>query len=198
MVSVIIREAAMAGKTKVQRFNDLVDKIRKKLKAIEEAYPDSVVLERYRGRYRKLSEKVPYRPRAVDKALKEIKEVAESDELSLDGFRRSRALGIQSLNDAGLDYINDKNFDSFIRFLNDAQARGLGALYSSAQIIEAIYQAKKQGLTKGQINENIRRWSEKAVKHDKEGKVIEVVNPPELKVTKVRVLHPDRRRKRKK
>lgn len=187
----------MAGKTKVQRFNMLVDMLRRKLKAIEERYPDSVILERYRGRYRKLSEKVPYRPRTVDKALKEIKSVVESDELSLDGYKRSRALGIQSLNDAGLDYINDRNFDNFIRFLNDAQARGLASLYSSAQIIDAIKEAKDKGLTKGQINENIRRWAEQ-VKKDSEGKIIETINPPKLKVTKVRVLHPDRRKRRRK
>lgn len=184
----------MAGKTKVQRFNAKVDLLRKRLKSIEAIDPDSVVLERYRGMYRKLSEKVKYNARMVDKALKRISDLLAGDELTMDGYARSKAQGIKTLNDAGLDYINEKNFNSFMRFLNDAQARGLGSIYSSDQIIELIQQAKKQGLTKGQINENIRRWADQVVRHDKEGKIIEVVNPPELKVTKVRVLHPDRRK----
>ena len=193
-----IREAAMAGKTKVQQYNDMVDELRQRLKDIEAVYPDSLALEMYRGRYRKLSYNVPYRPRTLDKGLKELRNLLDSDKVSLEGEKRSRALGIQSFNDAGYDYINDSNFDNFIRFLNDAQARGLGALYSSAQIIEAIKDAKDKKLTKAQIKENIRRWAKKYVKRDRDGKIIEVENPPDLQVTKVRVLHPDRRRRKRK
>ena len=190
-------EKKYATKSKIQKYNSLVNKLRSRLNAIEQSDPDSIVLERYRGLHRKLSEGTKYLSRTVDKVLKSITNLLESDELTMDGYQRSKAQGIRTLNDAGLDYINEKNFNSFMRFLNDAQARGLGSLYSSDQIIDAIKQAKDQGLTKGQINENIRRWAAQSVRHDKEGKIIEVVNPPELKVTKVRVLHPDRRKRRK-
>ena len=187
-----------ATKSKIHKYNSLVNKLRGRLNAIEQSDPDSIVLERYRGLHRKLSEGTRYLARTVDKVLANITRLLESDELTMDGYQRSKAQGIRTLNEAGLDYVNEKNFNSFMRFLNDAQARGLGALYSSDQIIEAVKQAKDRGLTKGQINENIRRWAAQSVRHDKEGKIIEVVNPPELKVTKVRVLHPDRRKKRRK
>lgn len=190
-------EKKYATKSKIKKYNLLVNKLRSRLNAIEQSDPDSIVLERYRGLHRKLSEGTKYLSRTVDKVLKSITNLLESDELTMDGYQRSKAQGIRTLNDAGLDYINEKNFNSFMRFLNDAQSRGLGSLYSSDQIIEAIKQAKDRGLTKGQINENIRRWAAQSVRHDKEGKIIEVVNPPELKVTKVRVLHPDRRKRRK-
>ena len=190
------RRNQYASKSKVNKFNSLVDKLRRRLNAIEDSDPDSIVLERYRGLYRKLSTTTRYLTRTVDKALKSLTGLLDSDALTMDGYQRSKAQGIETLHEAGLDYITEKNFNSFMRFLNDAQARGLGALYSSDQIIDAVKRAKDQGLTKGQINENIRRWAAKAVRHDREGKVIEVVNPPELKVTKVKVLHPDRRKKK--
>ena len=187
-----------ATKSKIKQYNSMVDDLRSRLNAIEAIDPDSIVLERYRGVHRKLSEKTPYRTKTVDKAIAKISDLLESDKLTLEGYKRSKAQGIETLHRAGLDYINEKNFNSFMRFLNDAQARGLGALYSSDQIIEAVKEAKDRGLTRGQINENIRHWAAKSVRYDKEGKIIEVVNPPDLKVTKVRVLHPDRRKKRRK
>ena len=68
-----------------------------------------------------------------------------------------------------------------MRFLDDARAKGLGALYSSTQLIEAIQEAKQKGLTKAQIKKNIERWA-KNVDRDKEGKIVEVVTPKKLKV----------------
>lgn len=185
-----------ASKTKVTEFNRQVDELRRRLNAIEESDPDTILLERYRGLYRKLSTTTRYMARTVDKALKRIKDLLSGDELTMDGYTRSKAQGIKTLNEAGLDYITEKNFNSFMRFLNDAQARGLGSIYSSSQIVEAIKEAKDKGLTKGQINENIRRWAKKYVKYDKEGKIIEVTEPEDLTVTKVRVLHPDRKKRK--
>ena len=180
-----------------ETFNKKVDRLRSILDKIEERYPDAIILERYRGLFQKITTPNP-KAEWVRSVEKKIDEALASEELSsLDGYRRSVIGGIKTLNEAGLDFINEKNFNHYMRFLNDAQARGLGAIYDSDRIVNFIREAKQMGLTQGQIRENIRRWAAKYVKYDRDGKVIEVENPPELKVVKVRVLHPDRRRKKK-
>ena len=57
-----------ATKSKIKQYNSMVDDLRCRLNAIEAIDPDSIVLERYRGVHRKLSEKTPYRTKTVDKA----------------------------------------------------------------------------------------------------------------------------------
>ena len=74
-----------------------------------------------------------------------------------------------------------------MRFLDDARARGLGSIYSSEQLIKAVNEAKRKGLTKAQVEANIERWAKKVVKFDSEGKQVEVVSPPEIKVRKIRL-----------
>ena len=181
-------------------FNEKVDRLRVLLNAIERKEPDAIILEKYRGMFTKINYDRPNK-KALAKLEKKIDEVLESDELTLESWERSKALGIEKLRKEGLDFINEKNFNAYMRFVNDAQARGLGAMYSSRALVEAVYSAKSMNLTDAQIMENIRRWAKKFVKYDEDGKVIEVENPKKLEVTKVRVLHPDRRprkRKRKK
>ena len=90
------------------------------------------------------------------------------------------------LHEEGYDYINRRNFNSFMRFLDDARAKGLGALYSSTQLIEKIKEMKDRRLTKGEILANIDRWAKVHVKRDKEGKIIEQVKPKKLYVKRFR------------
>ena len=71
-----------------------------------------------------------------------------------------------------------------MRFLDDARAKGLGALYSSTQLIDKIKEMKDRRLTKTQILKNIDRWSRQNVKRDKEGKVIEQIKPKKLYIRK--------------
>ena len=94
------------------------------------------------------------------------------------------SLALDTLHREGYDYINRRNFNSFMRFLDDARAKGLGALYSSTQLIDKIKEMKDRRLTKTQILKNIDRWSKQNVKRDKEGKVIEQIKPKKLYIRK--------------
>lgn len=94
------------------------------------------------------------------------------------------SLALDTLHREGYDYINRRNFNSFMRFLDDARAKGLGALYSSTQLIDKIKEMKDRRLTKSQILKNIDRWSRQNVKRDKEGKVIEQIKPKKLYIRK--------------
>lgn len=161
-------------------YNKMVTDINRQIRRLEKADPESVSLERYRNFFQKVTTKNP-NYRTIQKLYSRAKKVLSSGELSVESQTRAKANAIQTLRDEGMTYINKSNFNSYIRFLEDARSKGLSALYSSSQIIEAVHEAKKQGLTKDQILANIDRWS-RQVKYDKEGKVIEQIEPRKLKI----------------
>lgn len=159
-------------KNKVTEYNYYAKMINKNLSKLAKEMPDSKALERYRGEFEEVTTDQPNK-RVMAKLLKRAKEVYKSGATSLRAERRTQALAIQKLKSMGIDYVNKKNFKSFFNFLDDARARGLGALYSSTQLIESIKQAKDKGLTKAQIQANIDYWATKHVKYDEDGRIIE-------------------------
>lgn len=166
---------------KIERFNDMVDRINEQIRKIEDADPDSVVLERYKGLYGHI-DNPNVNERTFNELYKEVKDLVKGDRLSLASIERSKAETINTLKEMGINYVNGRNFNSFMRFMDDARARHLGSIYTSEQLIEAIREAKKRGLTKAQIRANMDRWARKAVKFDRQGKMIEVIEPPKLNV----------------
>ena len=175
-----------ATKEQIREFNELVDEINEELRQLQDADPDAVSLERWRGYFHKENVNADLDARTFKAMYKKAKDVLESGQLSPEGNERSVASTIETLrNDLGLDYINKRNFNSFMRFLDDARARGLGSVYSSEQLLDAINEAKRKGLTKAQIRANMDRWAKKVVRLDEEGKQVEIISPPEIKVRKI-------------
>lgn len=165
-----------------RQYNIMVTDINKKLKALAKNDPESITLERYRNVFRKVSTKKP-NFNTIRKMYTSAKNLLESGALSLEAQERSIANAIDTLHREGYEFINRSNFNSFMRFLDDARARGLGSLYSSTQLLETFNEAKKKGLTKAQILKNIERWTAEA-NRDSNGKLIEVDNKVKLKIKK--------------
>lgn len=161
-------------------YNEMVGKINRQLRTLAKHDPDTPALSRWRGYFQKVTADNPNR-RTISKLRSEASKLLRSGQLSIESQERSVANAIQRLHEDGYTFINRRNFNSFMRFLDDARARGLGSMYSSEQIIEAIYKAKKKGLSRSEINQNIDRWS-KQIKYDREGKQIEVEQPKPLNV----------------
>ena len=175
-----------ASRQDIEEFNDIVDQINEELRQLQDADPDAISLERWRGYFHKERADADLDYRTFKAMYKKAKDVLESGQLSLEGHERSVSSTIETLrNDLGLDYINRRNFNSFMRFLDDARARGLGSVYSSEQLLDAINEAKRKGLTKAQIRANMDRWAKKVVRLDEEGKQVEIISPPEIKVRKI-------------
>ena len=168
-------------KDKVKEFNQMAKLINKNLSKLAKEMPESRALERYRGEFQPITSKNPNK-QIVNKLYKSAKNVLKMGVTDIDSERRSVALAIDTLKRSGIDYVNKRNFKSFFNFLDDARARGLGALYSSTQLIEAFKEAKDKGLSKKEIMANIDYWSSKNVKYDDEGMIIE---PDEYKPLKV-------------
>ena len=162
------------------KYNDMVKEINKQIRKLEKADPESVALERYRNYYKPVTSKDP-NYNTIRKLYKSARDLLKSNELSLESQDRAVANAIETFHREGRTYINKRNFNSFMRFLDDARARGIASLYSSTQIIDAIQEAKEKGLSDDQIKANIQRWS-KNIKRDKEGRIIEQLEPRKLKV----------------
>lgn len=159
-------------KSKVTEYNYYAKMINKNLSKLAKEMPESRALERYRGEFEPITSDNPNK-RMVSKLAKQARDVYKSGVTSLSSERRSVALAIDTLKKQGINYVNKRNFKSFFNFLDDARARGLGALYSSTQMIEAFKEAKKKKLTKKQILANIDYWANKYIKYDKEGLIEE-------------------------
>ena len=168
-------------KDKVKEFNQMAKLINKNLSKLAKEMPESRALERYRGEFQPITSKNPNK-QVVNKLYKSAKNVLKMGVTDIDSERRSVALAIDTLKRSGIDYVNKRNFKSFFNFLDDTRARGLGALYSSTQLIEAFKEAKDKGLSKKEIMANIDYWSNKNIKYDDEGMIIE---PDEYKPLKV-------------
>ena len=161
-------------------YNEAVKEINKQLKALAKVDPSSVTLERYRGYFKPVTNKNPHYE-TMRQMKKQATDLLKSGQLSIEGHKRSVANAIETLHREGYGFINKRNFNSFMRFLDDARARGLGSLYSSEQLLDAINTAREKGLSEEEIKKNIARWS-RQLATDKNGRTIEVENPAPLKV----------------
>lgn len=172
-------------KSLMAQYDEYLQKVNEDLERLEELDPDSVALDRWRGYFQPITTEEP-NYRWLQKAVSQIRKVSESGMLSPEGQERSIAITIETLKRLGIEGVDRRNFKSIMHFLDDARARGLGSLYSSTQLIEAITFAKKKKLTKSEINANIKKWSKDLLKMDKEGRVVEIIKPPKLNVRHVR------------
>lgn len=169
----------------IKEFNQNVREINRNLEELERKMPDSRALEYHKGEFWEINDP-NYNYNKLRELNKNAKQLLQSGEITVEGQERSIALALKTLHEEGYDYINRRNFNAFMRFLDDARAKGLGALYSSTQLIEKIKEMKDRRLTKGEILANIDRWAKKNVKRDKEGKIIEQVKPKKLYIKRYR------------
>lgn len=169
-------------KNSVSSYNYYAKLLNKQLEKLSKEAPESRALERYKGEFEELAKDT--KPSNTTKALSNYaRKLYKSGALSLNTERRSKALAINKINDLiGEDVLTSKNFNAFFKFVDDARARGLGSLYTSTQLIEAIKQAKDKRLTADQIRTNIQYWEDKYIKYDKDGKMIEPYSYKPLKV----------------
>ena len=160
-------------------FNSRVKEIEKRLKALKKHDPSSVAFEKYNKYFKEATSKnASYR--TLQKMNKKARQMLEGDMLTIEGQERAIAQAIDTLHEEGYTFVNRRNFNYFMRFLDDARARGIGSQYSSTQILDAVHEAKQKGMTDWEIEQNIARW-ERQLERDAEGKIIEQENPKPLR-----------------
>ena len=96
----------------------------------------------------------------LKRAIKQMKEVRSSGQLSKRTERRAPASMLDTLHREGYEDITEDNIEDFYKFMEDARARGLGAIYGSGKIAELVQRGLKKGLTREQIRANMDYWAE--------------------------------------
>lgn len=104
----------------------------------------------------------------------ELERVLKSGQLSLQVHRRQMSTALETLqrnNPGRFDFINAENITEFFSFLDDARERGLAqqshggkGIYSYREVLEAVENARKKGLTEKQIRANIEYWAEQTTR----------------------------------
>lgn len=188
------------AKNLLKTYNEYRRQINEKLAEIEHVSPDSMILERYRKDFEEITTDTP-NYNTLQKVTAKARKLLESGRLSVEQLERNKAEAINTLQKEGYD-INNKNFNAFFRFVDDARARGLGAIYDSGDIIDAVWKMRGEKMKPWQVKENIARWADKVVRFDENGRVKPVENPPEFKMVHPRVkkkhaVLPRKRRKKK-
>lgn len=154
-------------KSKESEYGYYARMINKGLDRIRSKFPESRLLERYQEEF----DPNDYSPTK----LREAKKLWESGAISVDTQQRTYNEAINTIrNKYDIKTLNRHNARAFFRFLDDARARGLGALYTSEQLISALTDLRyKKKLSNKEIQANIEYWANKYIKYDKEGKIIE-------------------------
>jgi len=174
----------IASKELTDEYNMLVDILDDQIARLEKVAPESVALDRYRNAYFKIDQGM--NEREVRKMRNEVREIVNSDLLSVEGQERAKANALKTLHEEGYTFVNKRNFNSFMRFLDDARARFIHKSYTSEQILEEVNKARQKGLSKKDIVANMEYWKKQNIRTDREGKIIVIENPKPLKLTRKR------------
>ena len=136
-------------------------KFRYDLKKLEEAKGDVRTVRRYKGEFPSLTQLGDMvTEKDLKRAIKQMKEVRSSGQLSKVTKRRAPASMLDTLHREGYEDITEDNIEDFYKFMEDARARGLGAIYGSGKIAELVQRGLKKGLTREQIRANMDYWAE--------------------------------------
>ena len=154
-------------KSKETEYGYLARMINKGLERIRAKFPESKIVERWSGEF----DPNQYAPQKLQKARR----LWKSKAITLDAEERSMRGVIHYIREKmGIrGVVNRRNIRPFLKFLDDARARGLGAQYSSEQLIEAIAKMRGQKMKRADILANIDYWANNNLKYDKEGRLIE-------------------------
>lgn len=136
-------------------------KFRYDIKRLKGRQETSQTIERYEGEFPSLTRLGDYADDDMLKlAIERMKEARAGGQLSLRSKIRAKANFVQHLHEEGFDFIDMKNVDSLLKFLDDARAKGLATYHSSEPVMSILAKGVKKGLTSDQIMGNIAYWAE--------------------------------------
>lgn len=144
-----------------KQYARLAAKFRYDLRQLEAAKGDVRSVRRYKGEFPSLTQLGDMvTEKDLKRAIKQMKEVRASGQLSKRTERRAPASMLDTLHREGYEDITEDNIEDFYKFMEDARARGLGAIYGSGKIAELVQRGLKKGLTREQIRANMDYWAQ--------------------------------------
>ena len=158
-----LAQSSMTTKEMRRLYSKQAYRARQRLSKIEQKFGSNAeIVQRRSGDFAPLSQmpKNMTRQQIANELSSTLKFLA-SDSSRVSEYGRVRQNIIQSFQDNGYEFVNEKNLDSLYQFLEDARARHLGSMYGSDQLIETWHRAQKRGMTPEQLLGNIEYWAEK-------------------------------------
>lgn len=79
---------------------------------------------------------------------------------SVSGQYEIKRNALESLRERGLDFVNEKNFELFGQFMEEARIRGYAKIYGSERIAELFRTATKKGINPQELFKDFGFWME--------------------------------------
>lgn len=98
--------------------------------------------------------------REVRKSLADVARFLNLKTSSFQGARKSRRQFVESMQEAGYDWVNEANADEFGRFMGAVQKQKAAKGYDSEQIAELFHTAKEKRIDSKTLAEDFEFWLE--------------------------------------
>ena len=136
---------------------------RKRYRELQKQFPGSEVVQRRKGDFQPLRKMKGISKADLAKELSDVTWFLSSSSSRTAEYAEVRKNTVESFN-LHYPFVNEKNLDPLIQFLEDARQRHLATIYGSSQLVEVFKRAEKRGLTREQVLGNIEYWAEHAPK----------------------------------
>lgn len=139
-------------------YTRLRDIAQKRIKRLGESeWRSSETYQRYKGGFPKLSE-IPNRTN-LSYELAKLSRFVSAKTTTVTGLRHQRTEQLKSLKKHGYDFVNKKNIDKFVQFMEDFRNKELGRRKEGSPIVvELFYQTERLGLDPKVVARDFDYW----------------------------------------
>lgn len=103
-----------------------------------------------------------YNKSQLAKKLYQVSKFVGSEQGSLSGQRRIQKRTIETLQEHGYDFVNEKNFRQFSQFMEEMRVRAGGRLLDSDRVAEVFGVTQNLGVAPSELKEDFKWWLEHA------------------------------------
>lgn len=90
--------------------------------------------------------------------LQDLSKFVTSKSGSVTGQYEMRRNALESLRERGIDFVNEKNFELFGQFMEEARIRGYAKIYGSERVSELFGIASKKGMNPDELFKDFSFW----------------------------------------
>ena len=90
--------------------------------------------------------------------LQDLSKFVTSKSGSVTGQYEMRRNALESLRERGIDFVNEKNFELFGQFMEEARIRGYARIYGSERVSELFGTASKKGINPEELFKDFGYW----------------------------------------
>ena len=115
----------------------------------------------YAPRFKKIKD-IPDR-KELNRSLADLKYFLEHPYGSVAGYREDRAKKIATMREHGIDFVNSKNFNDFVDFMEFVHSTSIGKLLYEPEDVEYFKEMKEKGKSQTELKEEFEKWKREKV-----------------------------------